>query len=132
MLTAYNPLAAVYDFHATAENWVLRLYTPQVAVTDGAERRRVAWAENVVAIFPERRPSSTTQTIAGQDAPEQCTVYTRTPLPQTDTTNPQPSAVLFDPRGGAWQVTSDGRWDEALGYAATLTRAGRRGQAPWL
>lgn len=132
MLTAYNPLAAVYDFHAAAENWILRVYTPQVAVVEGAERRRVAFAESVVAIFPHRAPSSMQQTPAGQDEPERCTVYTRTPLPQTDTTNPQPSAVLFDPRGGAWQVTSDGRWDEALGYSATLTRAGRRGQAPWV
>lgn len=131
-LTAYHPLAAVYDFHATSENWVLRVYTPQVQVVDGAERRRVAWAESIVAIFPVRDPDRTEQGPGGQQNIEMRTVYTRTLLPMTDTTTPEPSAVLFDPAGIAWQVASDGRWDEALGYAATLTRAGRRGQAPWV
>jgi hypothetical protein len=40
--------------------------------------------------------------------------------------------VLFDPEGNTWQAVEDGRWDEALGYAAVIERAGKRGVAPWV
>ena len=131
-LTAYHPLAAVYDFHAKAERWILRRYNPQVSAQAGAERRRAAFSEMVIDVFPVRDPDSTQQQDAGQVNVEKRTVYTRTRVDATDTTVPQPSDVLFDPEGAAWQTFADGRWDEARGYSVTLTRAGRRGQAPWV
>jgi hypothetical protein len=130
-LAAYLPLENVYAFHETAENWILRRYVPAVTSAAGAERRRAAWGESVVAVFPERQPRRTLQVDGGQQAPEQRTVYLRTRLRLTDTTSTQPTDVLFDPNGCAWQATEDGRWDEARGYAVTLTRAGRRGMPPW-
>ena len=130
-LTAYLPLASVYDFHEKAESWVLRRYTPQVNATAGAERRRAAFAESVIAVFPERAPSSTQNLDAGQANVERRTIYTRTRILVTDTTTAQATDVLFDPSGAALQTYSDGRWDEVRGYAVVLTRAGRRGLAPW-
>jgi hypothetical protein len=131
-LTAYHPLEAVFKFHEPAETWILRRYNPQVQAVAGAERARVAFSESAVAVFPERRPSTTQNADPGQTGTEGRTIYTRTPIRMTDTTTPQPSDVLFDPSGAAWQTFADGRWDEARGYAVTLTRAGRRGQAPWV
>lgn len=131
-LTAYLPLEAVYKFHEPAETWILRRYNPQVQAVTGAERCRVAFAESAVAVFPERDPDSTQNNDGGQTMTERRTIYTRTRINATDTTVPQPSDVLFDPQGAAWQTFADGRWDEARGYAVALTRAGRRGQAPWV
>lgn len=130
-LTAYKPLAAVYDFHAKAERWILRRYAPQVVAQAGAERRRGAWGENIIDVFPDRRGRRSAQDDAGQQNPDTRTIYTRTEIRVTDATTKQATDVLFDPRGGAWQAYSDGRWDEAQGYAVVLQRAGRRGQAPW-
>lgn len=61
------------------------------------------------------------------------TIYTRAPIRLTDTTreNVQPTDVLFDPQGAAWQASNAGEWQEASGYAVELTRAGVRGRAPW-
>lgn len=132
MLNAYHPLEAVYKFHEAAETWILRRYTAQVGARPGAERVRVAWAESPVAVFPERQPRRTEQLDAGQTAPERRTIYLRTRLRLTDTSTGQPTDVLFDPDGAAWQATEDGRWDEAKGYAVTLTRAGQRGLPPWV
>lgn len=131
-LTAYLPLEAVYKFHEVAEQWVLRRYNPQVNATTGAECRRAAFAETVIAVFPVRDPDATQNLDAGQANVERRTIYTRTRVEMTDTTVPQPSDVLFDPSGAAWQAFGDGRWDEARGYAVVLTRAGRRGLAPWV
>lgn len=132
-LTAYLPLAQVYDFHATAERWILRRYAPQVTAQAGAERRRGEWAESVIDVFPDRSGRKSTQTDGGQANPDVRTIYTRTPIRLTDTppNNVQPSDVLFDPHGGAWQASNAGEWQEALGYAVVLTRAGVRGRAPW-
>lgn len=131
-LAAYHPLAAVYAFHEAAEKWILRRYLPQVVGQPGAERRRGGWSETVVDVFPERRPESTLQVEAGQQAGQRMTIYLRTQLRMTDTTDPQPSDVLFAPDGTAWQVVEDGRWDESKGYAPVVQRAGRRGQRPWV
>ena len=131
-LLAYNPLEAVYAFHEVAEKWILRRYAQQVVAQPGAERRRGVFAESFVDVFPERSPERTLQTDAGQQEAERRTVYTRTKLRMTDRTSDQPTDVLFDPEGGAWQVVEDGRWDEARGYAAVVQRAGRRGQRPWV
>lgn len=131
-LTAYLPLEAVYKFHESAETWILRRYNPQAQATLGAERSRAAFVEFPVAVFPVRDPDSTANGEGGQTNTERRTVYTRTPIRMTDTTIPQPSDVLFDPSGAAWQTFADGRWDEARGFAVALTRAGRRGHAPWV
>jgi hypothetical protein len=131
-LAAYHPLEAVYKFHEAAETWILRRYLPQVVAQPGAERRRGAWSERVVDVFPERRPESTLQLEAGQQAAQRMTIYLRTQLRMTDTADPQPSDVLFAPDGTAWQVVEDGRWDESKGYAPVVQRAGRRGQRPWV
>lgn len=132
-LTAYHPLAAVYKLHETAERWILRRYPPGTAESPGAERVRLTPpGESFVNVFPERRPQQTVQQDAGQAAPEQRTIYLRTRIRTTDTSTGQPTDVLFDPEGKAWQATQEGRWDEARGYAVVLTRAGMRGQAPWV
>jgi hypothetical protein len=131
VLTAYHPLAQVYAFHEKAERWILRRYNPQVSAQPGSERRRVAFAETVIDVFPHRDPDRTQQQDAGQASIKRRTIYTRTRINATDTTSAQASDVLFDPEGAAWQTFGDGRWDEARGYAVALTRAGRRGQAPW-
>lgn len=131
-LTAYNPLEAVYKFHEPAERWILRRYLAQVVAQPGAERRRGAWAESVVDVFPERRPEATQQVDGGQEQAQRMTIYLRTRLRMTDTASTQPSDVLFDPEGNAWQVVEDGRWDEARGYAPVVQRAGRRGMRPWV
>lgn len=131
-LFAYNPLAQVYNFHQAAERWILRRYTSQVVAQPGAERRRGGFQERFVDVFPERRPERTAQTDGGQANLERLTVYSRTRFRMTDRTDVQPTDVLFSPDGSAWQVVEDGRWDEALGYAAVVERAGRRGQRPWV
>lgn len=137
-LTAYLPLQAVYAFHEPAETWILRRYAPEVESAGGAERTRGAWAEQPIAVFRDRRTASTVTRDPGAQAPQTCTVYTRTRLYTTqDAAGPQPADVLFDANpssktpGAAWQATSTGDWDEALGYAVTLTRCGQRGVAPW-
>lgn len=130
-LTAYLPLEQVYKFHEPAEKWTLRRYAPQVTAQPGVERRRGAWGESVIDVFPDRSGRNTVQGDPGQANPDACTVYTRTRLRLTDTTTQQATDVLFDPEGAAWQTHHDGRWDEARGYAVVLKRAGRRGQAPW-
>lgn len=131
-LLAYNPLEAVYAFHEVAEKWILRRYAPQVAAQPGAERRRGVFGEQLVDVFPERRPETTRQADQGQQNVERRTIYSRTRFRMTDRTSNQPSDVLFDPDGNAWQAVEDGRWDEALGYAAVIERAGKRGQRPWV
>lgn len=132
-LNAYKPLAQVYDFHATAERWILRRYAPQVVAQAGAERRRGAWGESVVDVFPDRSGRRSVQGDPGQSNPDARTIYTRTQVRLTDITreNVQPTDVLFDPTGGAWVAVADGRWDEALGYAVELRRSGARGRSPW-
>ena len=131
-LNAYAPLEQVYEFHE-AERWVLRRYAAQVVAQPGAERRRGAWAEVPVEVFPDRSGRQSVQGDPGQSNPDLRTVYTRTRvrLTNTATQNVQPTDVLFDPEGAAWQATADGRWDEARGYAVELRRAGQRGRAPW-
>lgn len=133
-LNAYKPLEAVYAFHEKAERWILRRYLLGVQVVAGANRVRRPWAESAVDVFPERQPRRTEQTDAGQTAPQRCTIYLRTEVRITDAAQDLALAsdVLFDPRGGAWIATEDGRWDEARGYAVVLTRAGQRGRPPWV
>lgn len=131
-LTAYAPLETVYQFHQTAEAWILRRYPVANDAQAGAERRRSAlWAESVIPVFPDRSGKRTTQDDAGQKNPDKCTVYSTTRVVLTDTSTGQPTDVLFDPRGRAWQATASGDWDEARGFAVVLTRSGQRGQAPW-
>lgn len=130
-LTAYHPLEQVYKFHETAERWILRRYAAEVVATTGAERRRGLADETWIDVFPERRPERTVQQDAGQATVERRTVYTRTRVRMTDRTADQPSDVLFDPEGNAWQAVEDGRWDEARGYAVVIERAGKRGVRPW-
>lgn len=134
MLAAYLPLEAVYAFHEAAERWVLRRYLPGVAEASGAERVRPMWSESIIAVFPDRRTKTTGATDAGQTSPQACTIYTRSRLVTTDTAaDPvQGCDVLFDPKGRAWQATRSGDWDEAKGFAVTLTRRGGRGLPPWL
>ena len=130
-LTAYLPLEQVYAFHEAAEQWLLRRYAQEVAAVSGANRRRAAYSETWIAVFPERQPRRTDQVDAGQKAPERRTIYSRTRLQLTDTTNATSADVLFDPSGAAWQAVEDGRWDEARGYAVVVQRAGRRGIPPF-
>ena len=134
MLTAYLPLEAVYKFHEQAERWLLRRYLPDVAEADGAERTRPGWSESIVDVFPDRSGKADRVTDAGQTSPARCTVYTRTRLLVTDSiASPVQSCdVLFDPRGAAWQATASGDWDEAKGFAVTLTKRGARGMPPWV
>jgi hypothetical protein len=133
-LTAYQPLAGVYAFHEQAERWILRRYLPGVAEADGAERTRPAWSESIVNVFPDRTAKTTAVTSAGQTSPATCTIYTRTAITTTDSDGPsvQSCDVLFDHKGRAWQATKSGDWDEAKGYAVTLTQRGARGTAPWV
>lgn len=133
-LAAYLPLELVYAYHEPAETWIWRRYAGDVAEAPGGERVRGDFAENPIAIFRDRSGKGTTQRDAGQAAPQTCVVYTRTKLFTTRDVagSPQPADVLFDPTDlSAWQATSSGDWDEARGYAVTMTRAGVRGQAPW-
>lgn len=138
-LAAYLPLQTVYAFHEAAETWILRRFAPQVEIADGAARVRGAWDESSVPVFRDRSTSGTSNADGGQVAPQTCVVYTRVRLYTTQDAAGavQPADVLFDANptsktpGAAWQATSTGDWDEALGYAVTLTRAGTRGEAPW-
>jgi len=132
-LTAYFALENVYQFHEVAENWILRRYQAQTGEADGAETVRPQWGEMVVAIFPDRSTKRTEQLERGQTANQQITVYLRTRILVTDTNTPQqPTDVLFDPQGRAWQCLSTGEWDEAKGFSAVLQRSGRRGERPWV
>lgn len=131
-LTAYLPLEAVYQFHETAETWILRRYPPQVQESPGAERTRGTPIELVVDLFVDRSNKGEQQLVQGETAPQTCTVYLRTQILTTDTNSPQPSDVLFDPQGRAWIAISTGDWDEARGFAAILKRAGRRGEGLWI
>lgn len=133
-LAAYLPLEQVYAFHEAAETWIWRRYDQQVDEAAGAERTRAAWAEAPIAIFRDRSGKGTRQTDAGQRTAATCVVYTRTRLVTTDdrADDPLSADVLFNPADlSAWQATSSGDWDEARGYAVTLTRVGVRGRQPW-
>lgn len=130
-LTAYHPLEQVYKFHEPAERWMLRRYLAQVIATTGAERRRAGFGEQWIDVFPHREPERTTLADPGQQTVERRTIYTRTRVRMTDRTSDQPSDVLFDPEGNAWQAVEDGRWDEARGFAVVVERAGKRGVRPW-
>lgn len=134
-LAAYLPLEQVYAFHEAAETWIWRRYVQAVDEAAGAERTRGAWVENPIAIFRDRSGKGTAQADAGQRTSATCVVYTRTRLVTTDDRpdDPQAADVLFNPADlSAWQATSSGDWDEARGYAMTLTRAGVRGRQPWV
>lgn len=131
-LNAYLPLEAVYLFHETAENWILRRYDPEVQEGEGAEHVRPAWSESIISVFPDRSTRRMDQQPRGQTGPQTHTIYTRTPIRVTDTSVPQPNDVLFDPQGRAWQAIESGEWNEARGFAIVLQRAGMRGQRPWL
>lgn len=136
-LSAYLPLEAVYKFHEVAETWKLRRYAAAVGLAAGAERVRPAFAESAIHLFRDRTAQTTRQTDGGQDAPQTCTVYTRTRLYTTEDDPLRPCDVLFDAQpqsatfGSAWQATRRGDWDEARGFAVVLTRAGKMGEAPW-
>lgn len=133
-LTAYLPLEQVYTFHESAETWIWRRYPGAVEEADGAERVRGTPTENLIAVFRDRTSKATAPRDAGQTAPQTCTVYTRTRLytTQDSTDATHPADVLFNPTDlSAWQATASGEWDEARGYAVTLTLCGVRGQAPW-
>ena len=134
MLTAYRPLEAVYKFHEQAERWILRRYLPATAEADGAERTRPAWGESVIDVFPDRSGKSTGSTNAGQTSPQTVVIYTRTRIVTTDSASDpvQGCDVAFDPAGRAWQATKSGDWDEARGFAVTMTRRGGRGLPPWM
>jgi hypothetical protein len=134
-LPAYLPLEAVYAFHEAAETWIWRRYVQQVDEAAGAERTRAAWTENPISIFRDRSTKGDRQTDAGQRTSSTCVVYTRTKLVTTDDrpSDPTSADVLFNPADlSAWQATSSGDWDEARGYAVTLTWAGVRGRQPWV
>jgi hypothetical protein len=128
-LTAYLPLESVYAFHEPAEQWIRRRFAAQVTQAAGAERTRGPWGEIRIQVFPDRSSKDTQQQDRGQTGPKQATIYTRTPIRVTDTAQPQPADLLFDPQGNAWQAISSGDWLEARGYAITVQWVGRRGQA---
>lgn len=135
MLAAYLPLESVYAFHEPAETWILRRYAAATAVADGAERVRPAFAASPIAFFRDRSTKGTSQGDGGQNAPQTCTVYTRTRLHVTQVgavSGPQPADVLVNPADlSTWQATASGDWDEARGFAVTLTRCGSVMGAPW-
>lgn len=133
-LAAYLPLENVYAFHEPAETWIWRRYAQDVEEGPGGERVRGPFVENPIALFRDRTSKTTAQADRGQTNPQTCTVYTRVRLftTQDAATATQPADVLFDPQDlSAWQATSSGDWDEARGYAVTLTRCGVRGVQPW-
>lgn len=133
-LAAYLPLELVYAFHEPAETWIWRRYSAETVEGPGGERVRGPYSENPIALFRDRSSKGTLQRDAGQGAPQTCVVYTRTRLFTTQDAAgaTQPADVLFNPADlSAWQATSSGDWDEARGYAVTLTRVGVRGQQPW-
>lgn len=130
-LAAYLPIEMVYAFHESAETWIWRRYTGGVVEGPGGERVRPPWVDNPIAIFRDRTAKGMQQKDAGQAAPQTCTVYTRTRLftTQDAAQGVQACDVLFDPSdGSAWQATASGDWDEARGYAVTMTRSGTRGR----
>ena len=133
-LSAYLPLESVYAFHEPAETWVLRRYAATTDIAPGAERTTAAYADSLIRLFRDRTAQRTGNADAGQTGPATCTVYTRTRLVTTldALVSPQPADVLTDPQTGwQWQATAMGAWDEARGFAVTLTRCGAVGSPPW-
>lgn len=133
-LSAYLPLETVYAFHEPAEQWILRRYAPDTAIAAGAERTRTTYAASVIQVFRDRSSKRAGLGDPGQTGPATCVAYTRTKLLTTTDmqVTRQPADVLTDPQTGyQWQATSSGDWDEARGYAVTLTRCGAVAQTPW-
>jgi hypothetical protein len=133
-LAAYLPLELVYAFHEPAEQWILRRYAPATAIAPGAERTTAAYASSLVQVFRDRTAQRTGNEQQGQTAPATCVAYTRTRIlcVQDVQGSPQPADVLTDPQTGwTWQATAMGAWDEARGFAVTLTRCGTVGGPPW-
>ena len=136
MLAAYLPLETVYQFHETAETWILRRYAPTVQVGAGAERTRPAtYTATPIQLFRDRSSKSTVQAVQGQRGPDTHTVYTRTKLLVTDdqrATGAQPADVLINPADGqVWQVIASADWEEARGYQVEIERCGSLGTPPW-
>ena len=133
-LTAYLPLENVYAFHEPAETWILRRYAPTAVIAAGFERVRGPYVEQPLALFRDRTGRSTGTSTGGSTAPTTCVVYTRTRLRTTEDaqTAQQPADVLTDPQTRLqWQATASGDWDEARGFAVTLTKVGAVGGPPW-
>ncbi len=133
-LTAYLPLEQVYAFHEVAETWVMRRYAPSTGIAAGAERTTTTFVASLIAVFRDRTSQRTGNQEQGQTGPATCTAYTRTRLLTTQDAqgSPQPADVLTDPQTGwQWQATAMGAWDEARGFAVTLTRCGTVGGPPW-
>jgi hypothetical protein len=133
-LTAYLPLEAVYAFHEPAEQWILWRYAPDAAVAAGAERVRTTYAASIISLFRDRTSKRTGLADGGANAPATCTAYTRTKLLTTQDAQVtrQPADVLTDPQTGwQWNATASGDWDEARGFAVTLTRCGTIGGPPY-
>lgn len=133
-LAAYLPLELVYAFHEPAEQWILRRYAPGTGLAPGAERTTTTYASSPIAVFRDRTAKRTGNQDSGQTGPATCTVYTRTRLRTTSDVQgtPQPADLLVDPKtGNVWQATASGDWDEARGFAVTMTRQGAVGTPPW-
>jgi hypothetical protein len=133
-LTAYLPLENVYAFHEPAETWILRRYAAGTVVAAGMERVRPAYVDQPIALFRDRTGRSTGTTPGGNTAPSTCVVYTRTRLRTTEDAQAaqQAADVLTDPQTRLqWQATASGDWDEARGFAVTLTKIGAVGGPPW-
>lgn len=133
-LTAYAPLEQVYAFHEAAETWVLRRYAAGTAVAAGMERVRPAYVDQPIALFRDRTGRSTGTSPGGNTGPATCVVYTRTKIRTTEDaqTAQQAADVLTDPQTRLqWQATASGDWDEARGFAVTLTKIGAVGGPPW-
>ena len=133
-LTAYLPIEQAYAFHEAAETWVLRRDAAGTVVTAGMERVRPAYVDQPIALFRDRTGKSTGTSPAGNTAPSTCVVYTRTKLRTTEDaqTAQQAADVLTDPQTRLqWEATASGDWDEARGFAVTLTKIGAVGGPPW-
>lgn len=134
-LAAYLPLEQVYAFHEPAEQWILRRYAPDTGLAAGAERTTTTYVSSVIQVFRDRTSQRTGNADPGQTGPTTCTAYTRTRLLTTldGQVSRQPADVLTDPQTGwQWQATAMGAWDEARGFAVTLTRVGAVGGPPWV
>jgi hypothetical protein len=133
-LTAYLPLEQVYAFHEAAETWVLRRYAAGTVIAAGMERVRPGYVDQPIALFHNRTGRSTGTSPGGNTAPSTCVVYTRTRLRTTEDAQAaqQAADVLTDPQTRLqWQATASGDWDEARGFAVTLTKIGAVGGPPW-
>jgi hypothetical protein len=133
-LTAYLPLEQVYAFHEPAEQWILQRYAPDTAIAAGAERTRTIFASSLIQVFRDRTSKRTGLTDGGSTGPTTCVAYTRTRLLTTQDAQVtrQPADVLTDPQTGwQWRATASGDWDEARGFAVTLTRCGTIGGPPF-